>query len=108
MVQCSMVAAACSEEEVEGRGLASDTCYQVMGEVAKGVTDCASSGAGKETVTTECKVAVFSLIQAKCPSGPGDGEGEGKGEPTPPLHPLPDRSPSFWDARGARVCLKLT
>ena len=58
MVQCSMVAAACSEEEVEGRGLASDTCYQVMGEVAKGVTECASSGAGKETVTTECKMTV--------------------------------------------------
>ena len=73
MVQCSMVAAACSDESVEGMGLASDTCYQVMGEVAQGVTECASSGKKKETVTTECKVAVFSLIQAKCPdpSGPG-------------------------------------
>ena len=78
MVQCSMVAAACSDESVEGMGLASDTCYQVMGEVAQGVTECASSGKKKETVTTECKVAVFSLIQAKCPdpSGPGYGEGQ--------------------------------
>ena len=44
--------------------------------LAQGLTECASSGAGKESVTPECKAALMSRVEAECGSGGKEGVGE--------------------------------
>jgi hypothetical protein len=76
-----VVGPACADETSDDgtTGLSSDTCYQVLASFAEGVTECASSGEGKEFVTPECKTAVRSRVDAECGFGSGDGGGSGDG-----------------------------
>ena len=70
-----MVGSACEGETspIESKGLVSETCYEVLGSFAKGVTECESWGKGKEAVTPECKERIASLYVAQCEGGVGGG-----------------------------------
>ena len=58
--------ATCTGESHYSMGLVSETCYRLLGGFAHGVTECASAYQGKEAVTPECKVVVFSRARAEC------------------------------------------